>query len=887
MLRITLGLMRRSTGRLIAAGLAVLIGTAFVASTLLASDALKRASYDAATAPLAQADLVAGYNFNSERTLTLADLNKVAAVPGVKDVAANAQRRLTLTGSERRATVLAIPTSTTESLQTYVIDKGRAPVASNEIALTQGTLDRLHLSLGSTVSSTDTDAGSSIAGAVSSTATPTSASASASEPAAPSSPMTWTVVGVVSDPHQAWSNQGTIAAVSLTGLSNSAAQQESGNTTASVNYLLISLKPGADATVVAALAHNALGGTVSVTPRDQIASQLIAGASGGQNLLTAFILGFAAVAMLVAALVIANTFQVLVAQRTRTLALLRCAGASRRQLRRSVLMEAGILGLIASTGGLIIGALLTQGVLVVLRQTMTSMRFPETIHPSVASVLVPIAVGTVVTVIASLVPAREATRVAPLAALQPIVPSTIRSRAGKFRAGISIVLVLVGVALLAWGVSTSKHDVTISLLVGIAGGTLSFIGIVLGATYWVPPVARGFAAVVSKIHPTARLAAANVTRNPRRTVATSTALLIGVTLVSMMSVGAASARVSLNSELDSHFAVDMRVTPVAAEPTSTSSTTNQLTNVSKTVQAVSGVRDIAVAHVGDGLLSQDHGTFDPVKSPTIVGITPDDATRVMRDAGDLSQLTSGVIMLSAAEAKEVALKDGDHVVLGADAQAGRAGTSLTVQIADVPGRSAYVTPDALQTIPASTQQITDELFVALEPDADALATSNDVTAALNDNGLDYFVFSPAADRQQYSTVIDTVLAVIVGLLAVAVVIALIGVANTLSLSVLERRRESATLRAIGLKRRQLRSMLAIEGMFISGIGALLGVVLGLIYGWLGSMILLGSVNELTLVVPWSNLGLIMVVGLVAGLLASVMPARSAAKTPPVAALAVE
>jgi len=129
--------------------------------------------------------------------------------------------------------------------------------------------------------------------------------------------------------------------------------------------------------------------------------------------------------------------------------------------------------------------------------------------------------------------------------------------------------------------------------------------------------------------------------------------------------------------------------------------------------------------------------------------------------------------------------------------------------------------------------------------------------------------------------------VVVGLLAVAVVIALVGVANTLSLSVLERRRESATLRAIGLSRRQLRTMLAVEGMLIAGVGAVLGAGIGLVYGWAGASSVLGVIGHVSLAVPWRDLGLVVLVALAAGLLASVLPARTAVRTSPVAALAVD
>ena len=190
------------------------------------------------------------------------------------------------------------------------------------------------------------------------------------------------------------------------------------------------------------------------------------------------------------------------------------------------------------------------------------------------------------------------------------------------------------------------------------------------------------------------------------------------------------------------------------------------------------------------------------------------------------------------------------------------------------------------------ETVTTALWVSLEPDADP----RDVTSNLRDTFTELSstvgdppaeILGAAVERAGYEEVIDTLLAIVVGLLGVAVVIALVGVANTLSLSVLERRRESATLRAIGLRKAQLRQMLAIEGVIIAVVGAALGAVLGIVYGWTGSALILGSSGGLRLAVPWRDLAIILAVAVAAGLLASVLPSRTATRTPPVAALAVD
>jgi putative ABC transport system permease protein len=175
--------------------------------------------------------------------------------------------------------------------------------------------------------------------------------------------------------------------------------------------------------------------------------------------------------------------------------------------------------------------------------------------------------------------------------------------------------------------------------------------------------------------------------------------------------------------------------------------------------------------------------------------------------------------------------------------------------------------------------------VRLGPDADPAAVVPAIQDALADTPVQ--VVGAAVERAMYESVIDTLLAVVVGLLAVAVLIALIGVANTLSLSVIERRRESATLRVIGLSRRRLRATLAIEGVLIAGVGGALGIVLGVLYGWAGAATVLGVVGDVRLDVPWGDLAIVLAVSVTAGLLASVLPGRAAARTSPVAALAVD
>ena len=548
-------------------------------------------------------------------------------------------------------------------------------------------------------------------------------------------------------------------------------------------------------------------------------------------MLVTVVLGFAAVAMLVAALVIANTFQVLVAQRTRTLALLRCVGASKRQLRRSVLLEAAILGFGSALVGLVRGAVLAQVALIVAqpRRPRRPAAVEHQLTPAV--VLVPLLVGTLVTVLASLVPAREATRVAPIAALRPADAPAVGARAGRIRLAVSLLLVVGGAGVLllaALAAPARRRQPSLLLGVGILAGAASFVGVLLGAVFWVPRIVALLGRALASTGTSARLAAANTVRNPRRTAATSTALLIGVTLVVMMSTGAASARTSMDRELDERYPVDLVVDGPARGRLVRDGRGRRPAGASRRARRP---RTVAAAHRRgpDGQL----GDRRRGRRRRRRARRPCSATLARRRPAD------GILLLPAS-AKDRDLPTGDAVsarpttTTATPAPAGRRCDSRAVSTGL--GGDRRSSPARRSTRSPRRPRV-DHVGVA-RPRADPADVMQDVRDALPDGALE--VSSAAQQRVSNERLVDSLLGIVVGLLAVAVVIALIGVANTLSLSVLERRRESATLRAIGLSRRQLRWMLAVEGMLIAGVGALLGAGLGLLYGWAGSVVVFGT-----------------------------------------------
>ncbi|MBO9555385.1 FtsX-like permease family protein [Cellulomonas sp.] len=836
MLQLTLAQMRRSAGRLVAAAIAITIGTAFLTTTLIAGGVITRTGYDAVTATFGDADLVA------TGTVTARSLADVRGTPGVAaaDPLFVGGVELRKGGARQWQNLLPVPSD--ERLASLTITDGSMPAASGEIAIPAKTAERLRVEVGDTL-------------------TTEYWAQDADEP----TEQTLTVVGIAGDPRGAWSQYGGAGL----GLTDDLTRWY-GTTFDGVGADTVLVATTGDVADARAELTAAAPG-LDVLTKDEAAAKAVSEVSGEGNVLVTVVLGFAAVALLVAALVISNTFQVLVAQRVRLLALLRCVGAEKRQLRRSVLLEATILGAASSVVGLLAGTALAQGALSILGGMSDGVPLPRTIDVTATVVLVPLVVGTLVTVLASLVPARAATRVPPVAALRPADAPTVSGKAGRVRFAFSAVLTVGGVAglLLTVAASRATSGNELALLgVGILAGTVSFLGILLGAVFWVPRVVSLAGRLLARTGTSARIASANTVRNPRRTAATSTALLIGVTLVVMMSTGAASARESLAKDLADHYPVDLTV-----EQTDDVSTDLDAVAVISDVPGVDEVVPVpvALAQVGDSVFR--------VAAPE-----PEQAARVLRSAGALEHLTDGTVLLP----KQAGEAHGTVAVQAMDPDTGELrsdGPSLDLETVgtDLGGQEALVTPATLERLAPGAP--TSVVWVRLDDSADPTRVLQDVRDALPDSPVN--VVSAAAQRQGYERLISSLLAVVVGLLAVAVVIALVGVANTLSLSVIERRRESATLRAIGLTRRQLRWMLAVEGMLIAVVGAVLGVALGLLYGWAGAATAFGQTGDLRLAVPWRDLGLVLVVALLAGLVASVLPARAAARTSPVAALAVD
>ncbi|WP_182114244.1 MULTISPECIES: ABC transporter permease [unclassified Actinotalea] len=891
MLRLTFAQMRRSLGRLVAAGVAIGISTAFVTATLLASDAMESTVYDAVTAGYGDADLVV-----SDGEVDDATLATLEAVPGVRAVHGYSQVGTELTGP-RGQTYAGISTVATDpALRSGALVEGTLPRTAGEIALTEESAQVVGAGPGTTVQVsiefwTIGDDGTETTRV---------------------RVDDLTVVGILDLPSATFATAESGVVVESLGRQWNAFTLGQGQPQR-YWHATAALADGASPADAQATATAALGGDVVVRTMEEMGRAITAQVTGQADQFTAVVLGFAGVSLLVAALVISNTFQVLVAQRTRTLALLRCVGADRSQLRRSVVVEALVVGSASSLVGLAVGILVVQVALALLGGSVGDVPLPARITLTPATVLLPLGIGTLVTVAAALAPAVAATRVAPLAALRPAGTPTLAERSSRLRLWAAGLLTVGGAGALVLGpVVAVLADLVVGLALGLVGGTLSFVGVVLGAVFWVPRLVGSAGRVLARSGgPAARLAAANSVRNPRRTAATSSALLIGVTLVGMMATGAATSRTSLTSTLEGKYPVDVAVGTLAnAEPLPT--------GLADQLRAVDGVADVteltgALVDVVDGLdrLPESEramaGSFTEVRA-----VDPAAAARVLLAPDALEGLDDSHVVVPTHLTMWTQIETGDEVTLSAARpteqvtsptqgpaappvtvavpsdeapQDGGARVTLTAVVTDLAGSAMIVTPAALEQI--SPDAPVTRTWLRLGAGEDAADVVSRVTAVASETGAALDTTGAAVERAFYQQVVDTLLAVVVALLGVAVVIAVVGVANTLSLSVLERRRESATLRAIGLSRAQLRLTLAVEGMLIAGVGAAVGVLLGTLYGWAGAATLLSTVGPVDFVVPWRDLGLVLLVAVLAGLLASVLPGRSAARTSPVAALTVE
>jgi putative ABC transport system permease protein len=580
-----------------------------------------------------------------------------------------------------------------------------------------------------------------------------------------------------------------------------------------------------------------------------------------------FLLTFALIALFVGSFIIYNTFSILVAQRGREMALLRAVGASRRQVLGSVLLEAVAVGLIAAVLGLVAGIGVAAGLKALLAGF--GLDIPAAgIVVTGRTVVVSLLTGVLVSVGSAVLPARRASKVAPIAALRDLAHD--RSGRSRRRVVIGAAVTTAGAASLSLGL-LSQSDRGLPA-VGF-GAAVIFLGVAVLGPVIARPVSRLIGAPLPALTGMAgRLARDNAIRNPKRTAATAAALMIGVSLVCFITIVASSSKASATAHIDKAFTGDFVIDAGSLGPGGLSHDLAERLDRLPEVKAASGVRQ-TVAQVGGA--TADLAAVDPASYGEIVDL---DVTR-----GRLQDLDQDGIAVRDTVATARGWSVGDTVPVRF-AQTGE----QQLIVAAIYRNKDVAGADYVIGLAAYEANVADRFDTkVLVAKADRVSAA-DARAAIEQVTADY----PTAklqDQTEYKTAqtaqIDRFVNLVYVLLALAVLIALLGIANTLVLSIFERTRELGLLRAVGMTRRQVRSMVRWESVIIALLGAVLGLAVGLFASW--AMVTAVADEGARLRFPVGQLAAVTLIAALAGMLAAVLPAQRASRLNVLAAIATE
>jgi putative ABC transport system permease protein len=616
----------------------------------------------------------------------------------------------------------------------------------------------------------------------------------------------------------------------------------------------VDIPEGASQQAVADEIQKVLPEGVTATAGDVSAERNKSSIADDLKFINIFLLVFAAVAVVVSTYLIINTFSILVAQRSRELALLRAMGASRRQVRGSVLIEAFTVGLIGSTIGIFVGYLLALGIRALFGQIgldLSGADFP--IEPR--TVIICYFVGLVVTMFAAYLPARRASKIAPVAAMRDDIALPESALHKRLVGGVVLTIIGAGVIVLGF----LGEGGTGALLVG-AGALGVLVGVSLMSPVIGVPVIRALGVLYRRIYGTVGvLARENSLRNPRRTAATASALMIGLTLVAMMSIIGASMKASFDKVITAAVNSQLVVSNAIQTPFSPA--------IAKEIEPIDGVETVAQFRQAEADVdgsSQFIGAADPNQLSKALNV---DIT-----AGQEGFPSDG-ILVDARVAENNDLQVGSTVTLEFQNKKKIKNTVAGLFLANsMP--ATYIT--SLDTFRKGGLEPADSLlFITTEPGANIDQVRSSIDQVLKDLPT-VTLKDPQEFVDEQLSFVDTFLFIVYALLALAIVIAVLGIINTLALSVIERTREVGLLRAVGLGRSQLRRMVRLESMAISLLGAILGLVMGTVFGIALQRAVADEGLDI-LRIPWVNFIVFLVAAAIVGVLAGALPARRAAR----------
>jgi putative ABC transport system permease protein len=844
MRRITLrGLLARKL-RLALTALAIVIGITFVTGTLVLGDTLNRTVNTLIGSVYQHVSFEirgqAAFKDNSPGAVTGTAVRKpvpesiaaeVRRLPGVADVFGTAGGYAQLVAPDGSSIGngagkdLGFAFDPDRQLSPFRLVAGRAPVSDRDVVIDEATATKYRFGLGDPV-----------------------------RVLLPDGARTFRLSGIV-----AFGNANTLAGDTLAGFSQSTAQEVFG-LRGRYDAINVLATPGADNVALQRAIGHLLPAGVEVVSGQAVANELSSAVDNELSFLSTALLIFALISLFVAGFTIFNTFTITVGQRTRELALLRVVGASSGQLMRSVLGEAGLIGLGASLVGLGLGVLAAVGLRALLGAFGISLPSAPLVFEA-RTAAVALAVGVGVTVVSAMVPARRAVRIPPVAAL---IEHTEDSAAGvpRRRRRVGAVMAVVGVAALAAGVSGA--NVT---LVGVGSGA-----VLIARAMLVPLVARPLAGLLGRplravFGTPGRLGRENSMRSPRRTAQTAAALMVGIGLVSTIGVLGASLSASATDQIDSALSADCLITSSGGFSRS----------VPSEVSRLPGVRSITDVYRGQ---FEFRGSPSSLAAVTPARLSQTVSLHVVEGSG-APALAAGEMLIDA----DTAAADDLHVGSVVDVRFAQTGPT-TVRIGGI-----------YKTNPLIGTYVTGERFFVSHFDnplpgavlIKAAPGVRDLEGFLNRRLAAYpnlTIQTRAQFESQQKANINQLLGLVYVLLALAVVIALIGIVNTLMLSVFERTREIGLLRAVGMRRGQVKAMIRSESVIIALFGAVIGVVMGTIVGVaLASALRNNGVTNVSVPVP-SLIGFV-VVSAILGLIAASWPARRAAGLDVLTAIATE
>jgi putative ABC transport system permease protein len=844
MRRITLrGLMARKL-RLALTALAIVLGVTFVTGTLVLGDTLNRTFNNLVASVYQHVSFEirgkAAFNENTPQSVTgTADRKpvpeslaaEVRRLPGVAYVFGTAGGYAQLVAPDGSSIDdgagkdLGFAYDPNQQLSPFRLVSGTGPVTSQDVVIDKATATKYHFVVGDPV-----------------------------RILLPDGQRTFKVAGIVT-----FGNANSLAGDTLAGFQQSTAQQlfDSRGRYDAINVLAA---PGADNVALQQSIARLLPAGVEVVSGQAVANELSNAVDNELSFLSTALLIFALISLLVGGFTIFNTFTITIGQRTRELALLRVVGASRRQLFGSVLGEAAMVGLVASLIGLGLGVLAALGLKALLKAFGISLPSAPLVFEA-RTVAVAIGVGVGVTILSAIIPARRAVRIPPVAALVEHSEDGVSSlRRRRLWAG--GVLALLGIVAVLAGVSGPKIG-----LVGI-GAAAVFVATVL----LVPLAARPMAGMLGRplramFGTPGRLGRENSMRNPRRTAQTAAALMIGIALVSTIGVLGASLTKSASDQIDSAVRADYLITSSGGFSRSVPASVSRLAGVTATTNVYRGQFEF-------------RGALSSLAAVTPAGL-PDTVNLHLVSGSGPAALAAGRLLVDATTAAN------DHLHVGSVVGVRFAQTGpTTMQIGGIyktnPLIGSYVTGERFFLSHFDNPLPGGVLIKTAPGTANFESTLNRRLAAYPNLTIQ----TRAQFESQQKANINQLLGLVYVLLALAVVIALIGIVNTLMLSVFERTREIGLLRAVGMQRRQVRAMIRSESVIIALFGAVVGVFVGTGLGLaLASALRNNGVTNLA--VPVSSLVGFVILSAILGLIAATWPARRAADLDVLVAIAAE